>query len=68
MAPISKRVQVSMELLAAQDVFCLPGAIIEMPGYFRPSLTADDEMIERALPGFEKAMKAAKPHQGLHDG
>ena len=49
-----------LELLAKEKVFCLPGTVVEMPGYFRISLTANDEMIERALPGFEKAMTAAK--------
>lgn len=57
-----------LELLAAQDVFCLPGAVVEMPGYFRISLTANDDMIERALPGFEKAMWAANHHSGRHEG
>lgn len=48
-----------IEMLAEQDVFCLPGTIVEMPGYFRISLTANDRMIERSLPGFERALKAA---------
>jgi aspartate aminotransferase len=39
------------ELLAEQDVFVLPGSMVEMPGYIRLSLTADDATIERALPG-----------------
>lgn len=38
--------------LAAVGVLCLPGATVEMPGYFRLSLTATVEMIERALPRF----------------
>lgn len=38
--------------LAAEGVFCLPGKVVEMPGYFRLSLTANDEMIERAIPRF----------------
>ena len=38
------------ELLAEHDVFVLPGTICEMPGYFRVSLTANEQMIERALP------------------
>jgi aspartate aminotransferase len=46
--------------LAEQDILCLPGVIAEMPGYFRISLTANDDMIERALPGFEKALQRAK--------
>ena len=48
-----------VELLAAHDVFCLPGLAFEMPGYFRISLTANEEMIERALPGFAAAIRQA---------
>lgn len=47
------------EMLAVHDVFVLPGTLVELPGYFRVSLTANDGMIERALPGFERAMAAA---------
>ncbi len=46
-------------LLAEQKVYCLPGWVIEMPGYFRISLTANDEMITRALPGFAAARRQA---------
>ncbi len=46
------------ELLAADDVFVLPGRIVEMPGYFRISLTATDEMVERSIPRFEAAIEA----------
>jgi aspartate aminotransferase len=42
--------------LADQDVFCLPGSIIDVPGWFRISLTASDEMVERALPRFVAAL------------
>jgi aspartate aminotransferase len=38
--------------LAAQKVLVLPGVAVEMPGYFRISLTATDAMIDRALPIF----------------
>lgn len=48
-----------IERLAAHNVFCLPGTVVEMPGYFRISLTANDDMIERALPGFAAAFAAA---------
>ncbi|HEY1387141.1 MAG TPA: aminotransferase class I/II-fold pyridoxal phosphate-dependent enzyme [Ktedonobacterales bacterium] len=48
------------ELLAQHDVFCLPGTVVEMPGYFRISLTASDEMITRALPGFAAALQEAQ--------
>ncbi len=47
------------EMLAAENVFVLPGALVNLPGYFRISLTANDEMIERAIPGFERAMRLA---------
>jgi aspartate aminotransferase len=47
------------ELLTTHDIFVLPGTIVELPGFFRISLTASDEMIERALPGFEVALKEA---------
>lgn len=43
--------------LATENVFVLPGKIFELPGWFRISLTANDEMIDRALPGFERALK-----------
>jgi aspartate aminotransferase len=39
-------------------VFVLPGATFEMPGWFRISITASDEMTERAVPGFAKAIGA----------
>jgi aspartate aminotransferase len=38
--------------LADRNVFVLPGSIMNAPAYFRISLTASDEMIERALPAF----------------
>ena len=39
-------------LLAEEGVFCLPGHVVEMPGYLRATVTANEEMIERALPKF----------------
>ena len=51
--------QAFTEILAEQNVFVLPGAVVELPGYFRISLTANDEMIERALPGFQVALQRA---------
>lgn len=48
------------ELLADQDIFCLPGTLVNLPGYFRLSLTASDEMIERSIPGFAAAFQAAQ--------
>ena len=46
-----------VERLAEKDILCLPGSVAECPGYFRISLTASDEMIERALPGFADALQ-----------
>jgi aspartate aminotransferase len=42
--------------LAREHVAVLPGRACEMPGYFRISLTATDDMVERALPVFERAI------------
>jgi len=41
--------------LADRDVFVLPRSIMDAPDYFRISLTASDQMIERALKVFEEA-------------
>jgi aspartate aminotransferase len=46
-------------LLAEYNVLVLPGIIAEMPGYFRISLTANDDMIQRSLPGFAAALERA---------
>lgn len=48
------------ELLGEYGIFVLPGTVVEMPGYFRLSLTANDAMIERALPGFAAALERAR--------
>lgn len=47
------------DVLAEKNIFCLPGSVFELPGYFRLSLTASDQMIDMALPGFEAAIHAA---------
>jgi aspartate aminotransferase len=49
-----------IDLLAEEGVFCLPGSVFEMPGFFRISLTANDEMVEIGLPGFARAIQRAK--------
>lgn len=41
--------------LADQGVLVLPGSVVELPGWFRVSLTASDEMVDRGLPGFARA-------------
>jgi aspartate aminotransferase len=45
--------------LARDKVYVLPGAVVEMPGRFRISLTGNDEMVDRALPVFETAFRDA---------
>jgi aspartate aminotransferase len=45
--------------LAEQGIAVLPGHVIELPGYFRISLTATDEMVERSLPIFAQAIQHA---------
>jgi aspartate aminotransferase len=47
------------EALAERGVLVLPGTVVEAPGWFRISLTASDEMVDRGLPGFEAARAAA---------
>ncbi len=44
--------------LADRDVFVMPGAILNAPDYFRISLTASDDMVERALPVFRSVCSA----------
>jgi aspartate aminotransferase len=45
--------------LAGKGVFVLPGSLFECPGFFRISLTASDEMVERSLPVFAATMDQA---------
>ena len=46
------------EILAEHKVLVLPGTVVEVPGWFRISLTASDEMVERGIPRFAAAMEA----------
>lgn len=50
------------QILAECNILCLPGSVVELPGYFRLSLTASDAMIDAALPNFEKALQIARAH------
>jgi aspartate aminotransferase len=45
--------------LADHGILVLPGSVVEVPGWFRLSLTASDEMVERALPRFAAALGAS---------
>ncbi len=46
------------ELLAEHGALVLPGSIVELPGWFRISLTASDEMVETGLRSFASALDA----------
>jgi aspartate aminotransferase len=46
-------------LLNARNVLVLPGTIVNAHGWFRISLTANDDMVERGLPGFIDAFREA---------
>ncbi len=46
--------------LAAENVIVLPGTVVEVPGWFRISLTASDAMVESSLAGFERARETAR--------
>jgi aspartate aminotransferase len=50
------------DVLLTHDILVLPGIWVELPGYFRLSLTANDEMIERSLLGFAAAWEYATAH------
>ena len=41
--------------LADHDVYVLPGSVMNATAYFRISLTASDDMVQRSLPAFEHA-------------
>lgn len=49
-----------VELLNRHNNYVLPGAMFEMPGFFRISVTASDEMVERGIPGFAAAIDEAR--------
>ena len=40
------------DALADKNVFAMPGSVMGSPGYVRLSLTASDQMVERAVPAF----------------
>jgi len=48
------------KMLADKGIFCIPGTLMDLPGYIRLSLTANDVMVERALPKFAEALRNAQ--------
>jgi aspartate aminotransferase len=51
------------ELLTQYKIYTWPGQLFGMPGHFRISLTATEEMIERSIPGFAAAFQHATTHE-----
>ena len=47
------------EILARHRVLVLPGSVVEVPGWFRISLTASDDMVEAGIPRFAAARREA---------
>ena len=47
------------DILARHRVLVLPGTIVEVPGWFRVSLTASDDMVEAGIPRFAAARTEA---------
>ncbi|MDQ6918063.1 MAG: aminotransferase class I/II-fold pyridoxal phosphate-dependent enzyme [Candidatus Dormibacteraeota bacterium] len=54
-SPMADDMEFSRQL-RRHRVLVLPGTVVEVPGWFRISLTANDEMVERGIPGFERAL------------
>jgi aspartate aminotransferase len=59
-APIDDDVEFARRL-RKDKLLVLPGRTVDMPGYFRISLTATDDMIDRALPAFGAARHSNAP-------
>jgi aspartate aminotransferase len=53
------------QMLADENVVILPGTVVEVPGWFRVSLTASDAMVEASLAGFERARARATREAGV---
>jgi aspartate aminotransferase len=48
------------DILARHRVLVLPGTVVEVPGWFRISLTASDAMVEAGITGFAAALDEAR--------
>lgn len=49
-----------VRLLQEENILVVPGSGFGGPGHFRIAYCVDDQVIERALPGFERAMARAR--------
>jgi aspartate aminotransferase len=56
------------EILADHDIFVLPGQVVDMPGYFRLSVTANDDMVSRSLDRFAQARSTHQVRRRLVAG
>src|SRR5206468_10659963 len=45
-----------MRALRRHETHVLPGTVVELPGWFRMSLTASDEMVDKGLAGFRAVL------------
>ncbi|MEP7105548.1 MAG: aminotransferase class I/II-fold pyridoxal phosphate-dependent enzyme [Chloroflexota bacterium] len=54
-SPVADDLEFS-RVLRGLGVLVLPGTVVDLPGWFRVSLTASDEMVERGLDGFQRAI------------
>ena len=48
------------KILNKHKVLVLPGTVVEVPGWFRISLTASDDMVERGIGGFKQGWEEAQ--------
>jgi aspartate aminotransferase len=62
-APIADDVAFA-ERLIEESIAVLPGTVVEVPGWFRVSLTANDAMVEASLAGFDRARSRAREAVG----
>jgi hypothetical protein len=56
LAPVAQFFTASAYSRRADEPGICDFALVELPGYFRISLTANDTMIEQALPDFDAAL------------
>jgi aspartate aminotransferase len=52
------------DVLARHRVLVLPGTVVEVPGWFRISLTASDAMVDDGIPRFAAALDEARRSAG----
>jgi aspartate aminotransferase len=52
-----------VRLLAEYGILCLPGSVMDIPGWLRLSLTASDEMVQRSLPSFAAALRRSRQEE-----